>query len=153
MVRCDRCGKEEPATKMATGAGFLLPECWEGSFPHEAVCPGCQFAEWHPHCTSVATRDGERVDLEPLGRGEPVTIQLDGVPVRFNSVSEFAPGTLVWCDYVDLSVSYIDDEPTDWRCARCGGTTFEGVHADYQESGPSGATFTIETEEVDDDEA
>jgi hypothetical protein len=37
---------------------------------------------------------------------------------------------LGWCDYIDLSVSWLDDgaEPRQWRCPSCGGTKFEGVH-------------------------
>jgi hypothetical protein len=42
---------------------------WEGSL-HDAVCPGCQLAEWVPLCQSLVDKDGELVDLtRPRGRG------------------------------------------------------------------------------------
>lgn len=54
------------------------------------------------------------------------------------------------CEYIDLDVSWIDDahEPHGWRCPRCGGTEFEGVHRDYRPSGMAGTSFTVEPEET-----
>ena len=45
------------------------------------------------------------------------------------------------CDYIDLSVSWIEDAdwPKNWRCPECGGTDFEGVHRDYPQSGLKGS--------------
>jgi hypothetical protein len=54
-------------------------------------------------------------------------------------------GSLVfYCECIDLSASWIDDEPKQWRCRRCGGTQFEGVHRDYVAAGIQPGTFTAE---------
>src|SRR4051812_4974295 len=85
---CVRFGRE--ATTGYAGNVTLVPDEWEGTF-HEPVCPGCQLAEWHPHCTSVRwdAGYGERVDLEKLKRSEPVTIQtMDGVPIVLRSLED-----------------------------------------------------------------
>jgi hypothetical protein len=78
------------------------------------LCPGCQYAEWHPHCTSLVDADDERVDLSSMPQ------------------EEWDETSITRCEYIDLDVSWIDDadEPQGWRCARCGGSEFEGVHRD-----------------------
>jgi len=50
---------------------------------------------------------------------------------------------LTRCEYIDLTVSYIEDQPSEWTCPRCGGTTFEGVHRDYTPSGLAGTAFEV----------
>jgi hypothetical protein len=151
-LRCSRCGRvpreDEPLVRD-------LPKEWEGH-KFDAVCPGCQYAEWHPHCTAVRVESGygERLDLEALERGEAVTVTIHGDPVVFRSSSDLTAlpvGALGWCDYIDLSVSWIDDadEPKEWRCASCGGTSFEGVHRDYPASDLKGAAFNAELREED----
>lgn len=111
----------------------------------EAVCPGCQLAVWHPYCTSVRAEDGhgERIDVTALERGERVVVHagtLDGedVPVVLSSTSDLEVLGVGWCGRVDLSVSWVDDAewPKGWRCPDCGGTDFEGVHADSTEPAP-----------------
>jgi hypothetical protein len=57
-VHCSRCGRE--ATTEDRGHVTELPRDWEGS-PSSAVCAGCQFAEWHPHCIWCHRRLPERV--------------------------------------------------------------------------------------------
>ena len=55
---------------------------------------------------------------------------IDGVPVRVERLAELEAGTLGWCGYLDMTVSWTDDDdpPQEWRCPGCGGTQFEGVH-------------------------
>ena len=132
-ITCTRCRREAEANPP------MLPEGWEGSI-HEAVCPGCQSAVWHPHCTSIRAESGygERVDLEALDRGESTTVTVDGMPILLRTRAEAETLGVAWCDYIDLAVSRTDgddDWPTDWRCTECGGTAFEWVHPDYQGSG------------------
>jgi hypothetical protein len=62
-VRCQRCGRE--GASRLVGAMAVVPEGWEGTI-HDAVCAGCQYAEWHPLCESILTWDGERVDRDRL---------------------------------------------------------------------------------------
>ena len=95
------------------------------------VCPGCQYAEWHPLCESLVDFDGERLDLHKIPREEIV----------WSRVSR--------CEYLDLTVSWIgdEDEPDSWTCPDCGGTAFIGVHRDYQCSGLKGALFVTEVDE------
>jgi len=147
QVTCTRCARTADAQPPG------LPDDWEGSV-NDAVCPGCQYAEWHPRCTSVRAEHGygERIDVEALKRGEPTTVNVNGLPVLLRSTSELEPLGVGWCDYIDLSVAFLDpsdDWPQEWRCPECGGTTFEGVHADYQASGLKGAGFngTVEGDE------
>jgi hypothetical protein len=97
------------------------------------VCPGCQYAEWHPLCRGIVDFDGERVDLNVLPREEIV----------WNRLS--------YCEYLDLTVAWIDDDdwPREWRCPDCGCTEFVGVHRDYPPSGFAGARFNVEFGEID----
>jgi hypothetical protein len=169
-IRCDRCGR--PAELQLSRGVYWLPEGWSGAVGRpasggppqtgDAVCPGCQYAEWHPHCTAtrVESGHGARVDIAALKRGEPVTVEIDGAPVVFRSFADLEaleagePGALGWCDYLDLTVSWTDDTepPSEWRCPECGSTEFEGVHRDYQASNLKGTTFTAEIEPDDDSE-
>jgi hypothetical protein len=152
-VHCARCGRE--ATTEDRAHNTLVPDGWEGS-KYEAVCPGCQYAEWHPHCTSVCVEcgSGDRVDIAALQRGEQVTVEIYGTPVLLRSLDDLKvlpDGELGWCDYKDLSIAWTDDEdqPAEWTCPACGGTEFEGVHRDYPASNLKGTTFTTEVEPSD----
>jgi hypothetical protein len=133
-IACSRCGRasraDEPLLPVVN-----LPDAWQGPPP---VCPGCQFTEWHPRCTSLRSNSGhgDRVDLETLRRGESIVLSVDGVAVRIatlDELRELPQRALGWCDYIDLAVSWLDvsDPPQQWCCPRCGGTGFEGVHRDY----------------------
>ena len=38
---------------------------WEGSSRQDPVCPGCQHAEWHPHCMALLDQEtGEVLNPE-----------------------------------------------------------------------------------------
>jgi hypothetical protein len=132
---CSRCMREpSPAERCDT---WGIPEGWEGS-ASQLVCPGCQPAAWHPRCTSLRADSGygDRVDLAALESGESLVVTIDEVPVRIASLSDlttFDVGTFGWCDFIDWSVSWVEDEdfPEEWSCPKCGGTEFEGVH-DYR---------------------
>lgn len=80
------------------------------------MCPGCQYAEWHPRCTSVVTSE---VDDE----GKRERVDLAGMPREESDLS-----TVTRCGYVDLSVAWIDDAdwPHGWTCPDCGGTESMG---------------------------
>lgn len=108
---------------MRRGGG---PNGWETP---PLVCPSCQFAEWHPHCTSWLDDEGNRVSWRDEN-GEPVLApEIAAMPYEERH-------GIPWqeCDYIDLTVSWTDDDecPQAWRCPECGGTAFEGVHRDYQ---------------------
>jgi hypothetical protein len=144
-VACVRCGRvaELPAP------GVVPPEGWEGTAA-AAVCPGCQYVEWHPHCTSLRSDYGYggRVDVEALARGESVTYQdQDGDTLIARSLHDVR-GELAYCDYIDTSIAWTDDAdfPASWTCPKCGGITFEGVHRDYMQSGLKGS-FSADVEE------
>ena len=93
--------------------------------------PAASYAEWHPCCTSVLDRDGERVDVSALPREEWVGTSLSR------------------CEYVDLTVSWIEDVdwPEHWQCPECGGTSFEGVHRDYAEADLEGGSVSSEIDD------
>ena len=174
-VRCSRCQREgeiiPDAVQGPGGLWAMFPEGWTGSISREgiandAICSGCQLAEWHPHCTSLRTGecgDGERVDIEALKRGKSFVVQseahmieadtdeaetdegvrvgvvIDSVPVVVRSLDDLGQIGVNQCGYVDLTVSWTDEDypnGTDdipegwWRCPQCGGTDFDGVHAD-----------------------
>ena len=136
-IHCDRCGREE----LPEGPG-LLPPGWEGAAqahpPYgavEAVCPGCQYAEWHPHCLSLVDAvTGKRVDPE---------VEWAGMPPAERDYSR-----VVRCDLIDTTVAWLDGDPVPegWRCPACGGSAFDGVHRDYPTSGFIGARFSAEGE-------
>lgn len=123
MTTCSRCQRTDSRPLPGPTA---IPDGWEGSHL-EPVCPGCQLAAWHPHCTSVVDFHGERVDVAAIPR------------------KEWGVGLLMHCGYLDTSVSYYSDElPDAWACPDCGGTEFELVHADYQQSGLRPGGFRAE---------
>ena len=131
-VTCVRCGREAEVPDLPTHVA-TPPEGWEGTI-FEPVCPGCQFAEWHPHCTSLIDLDGERLNLAVIPREE----------VDWNRVTR--------CEYIDLTIAVVDgdDWPDTWQCPKCGGTDFEWVHADYMPSGLQPGSFEADAEEIDD---
>ena len=106
----------------------------------EAVCPSCQYVEWHPHCTSLLdAMTGERIDA---------AVEWAAMPPEERDYSR-----LMRCEYIDTTVAWTDDDyspPASWRCPRCGGTTFEAVHRDYLPSGLSSARFSVEGADVED---
>lgn len=113
-VSCAWCGRQAETRKFPSGL-FALPEGgWSGAVD-DAVCPNCQYVEWHPHCTSLIDADGARVAIEAI------------------PAEEWDAKLVVRCGCVDLTISWIGDEdcPESWRCPQCGGTEFEGVHRDY----------------------
>lgn len=146
IVVCERCAKE--GRTMSPGP----PKGWEGTIS-KAVCPNCQYAEWHPHCTSVRAECGygERIDIAALAApeaGQSITIMDHDVPVIVRSFDELHALGVGYCDYIDPSVSWVDDDdwPKQWTCPECGGSEFEGVHRDYQQSGLKGTSFDVDTE-------
>ena len=129
-VTCTRCAKSSESFDPPA-----WPEGWEGSVS-EAVCPGCQYVEWHPLCEGIVDFGGRRVDLSVIAR------------------DEIDPNRLSRCEYLDLTVAWIGDErPHKWRCPKCGCTEFVGVHPDYPRSGLTGGTlFSAEIDEIDESE-
>jgi hypothetical protein len=146
-IHCDRCGRAPRDDEPLIPNG--PPHGWEGPPP---VCPGCQYAEWHPHCTSWFSHhdpEGERVSWADSEGDVHVAPHLLAIPHdEWDSASWFE------CDEIDLTVSWTggDDLPQGWWCPRCGNTDFEGVHRDYGQSGLAGATFEPEFELEDDEE-
>lgn len=148
-VQCLRCGKTAPL-RVHAGAPFL-PEGWEGT-TRAGVCPGCQYAEWHPHClAAIDWETGEVVDPE---------VDWAGMPPEERDYDR-----LHYCETIDLSVTTLDDDlPPDqswrWTCPRCGTEhrlaqegereTFDWVHRDYPPSGLRPGMFRVE--HVDEDE-
>jgi hypothetical protein len=129
---CTRCGRESESEQPG-----LLPEGWGHGYwldarkEFEVVCDRCQFAEWVPHCTSVTDWDGDRVDVDALRA----------------SGRDIPEASVKYCDYVDLSLSFSEDNwPESWTCPQCGGTTFEGVKRDYHKSGLDHGDFTVAEE-------
>lgn len=101
-ITCIRCGKESMTRRghlphEYDAEGEIVFPTWTGSVD-EAICPGCQYAEMHPHCTSIRAESGygERIDFAALTRGERVVVQtgtLDGDDVpRRADVDERARG-------------------------------------------------------------
>ena len=134
---CSRCAKSDPRPfEKLCFPEVPAGQSWEGT-PNDAVCPGCQLAELHPHCTSVVDiSDRERVDFSVMPREE----------IDFNR--------LVYCEHIDLTRCYLlhgDDWPDEWTCPECGGTEFDLVRADYQASGLQPGTLSGEIELPDDD--
>ena len=112
-IVCCRCQRQAREDEFGSREGWPKdwPLDWEGHSA-EAICPGCQSASWHPHCTSIVDSLGQRVDVAAM-------------PV------EEMKGLVEQCGTVDTSVSWLSDEaaPTSWRCPSCGGTDFIGVHS------------------------
>ena len=123
MTTCSRCQRidERPFRELTLSEPF-----WEGH-DREPVCPSCQLAHWHPHCTSLVDVGGERVDLAVIPR------------------EEWDPNSVFRCEYIDLTRGYLeeDDWPETWTCPSCGGTEFEFVHADYMPSGLQPSSFEL----------
>jgi predicted nucleic-acid-binding Zn-ribbon protein len=139
-VVCERCGRTADAERA------FLPVGWESSLNH-AVCPGCKYVEWHPHCTSLVTWEARPEDsLYPNQRVDP-KVDWASMPRE-----EWDFGSLTRCEYIDVTIACVEgegDPPTEWRCPKCGGTEFELVHRDYE---PSGIRMFGLTVEVDDDD-
>lgn len=147
---CSRCGRDARPDEMTPAPD--LPRgwthgAWTGS-EVEVVCPNCEYAEWHPHCTSWLDEYGygRRVGWRDENGEEVVAPEIAAMPREEWHTGAWAP-----CDSLDLSVSWVDqaDWPKAWRCPQCGGTDFEGVHRDYMLSGLKGAGFTVELNEDD----
>lgn len=102
-IICIGCGRSPHDGEQAQMDG-APPDGWERTIL-KAVCPGCQFAEWHPYCTSVVDFDGERID-----------------PAA--SEQELAPGLFRRCGFIDLEDSRPALRPTGWAGqvggVRCG---------------------------------
>jgi hypothetical protein len=88
--------------------------------------------EWHAHCTSWLDEEANRVAWRDEHGEEVVAPAIAAMPVQ-----ELGTETWTECDYIDLTVSWVDDDerPKEWRCPKCGGKAFEGVHRDYMHSG------------------
>lgn len=147
-IQCARCGRENEIQILGTVAA--PPEGWEGSI-FDAICPGCQFIEWHPHCTSLRAEHGygDRIDTAALERGESITVKdVDDDLVVVRSFSDLEILGVGRCEYIDYDVRWIDDAgwPKAWTCSQCGGTEFEGVHPDYTQSGLKGSSFSTDAE-------
>src|SRR5947208_4207597 len=84
-VTCTRCAKSSESFDPPA-----WPEGWEGSVS-EAVCPGCQYVEWHPLCEGIVDFGGRRVDLSVIAR------------------NKIDPNRLSRCEYLDLTVAWIGD--------------------------------------------
>lgn len=104
QVTCTRRGSDSELYDFgecdaSRGLGRLTRSVEDGYVP---VCPGCQYAEWHPLCESLVDFDGERLDLHKIPREEIV----------WSRVSR--------CEYLDLTVSWIgdEDEPDSWDVPR-----------------------------------
>jgi hypothetical protein len=106
-----------------------------GAARYGPICPGCQYVEWHPHCTSL-------VDVET---GERVDPAVDWAAMPRD---EWELSRLTRCEHIDLTVVGIETEgQMKWRCPDCGGTTFEWVHRDYPPSGLRPGGFRAELDE------
>lgn len=144
IVRCGRCGKTAPRRFHRGWA--VVPDGWEGSID-DAVCPACQYVEWHPCCLAP-------VDM---ATGEPWDVAaLIAMPREEVDTSQIR-----YCECIDYTVAVTDDDeawPQEWRCPRCGYQhttrfrTFQWVHRDYVPSGLHPGMFTVESAELDDDE-
>jgi hypothetical protein len=97
--------------------------------------------------TAVVERSPPTV--EALARGEQVTYRdHDGDLLTARTLDDVR-GELGYCDYIDLSISWVDDadSPKSWTCPECGGTDFEAVHRDYGQAGLKGTSFTVNTDD------
>ena len=72
-VTCTRCAKSSESFDPPA-----WPEGWEGSVS-EAVCPGCQYVEWHPLCEGIVDFGGRRVDRNGF---EPRTVKTTSGPLE-----------------------------------------------------------------------
>jgi hypothetical protein len=104
-----------------------------------AGLPACQFAEWHPHCTSL-------IDVMTRERVEP-RIDWAAMPRE-----EWDFNSLTRCEYLDLTISVVKEDSDadwtqDWQCQDCGGTAYDWVHRDYMPSGLQPGSFTATVEE------
>jgi hypothetical protein len=143
-ITCVRCGRDGD-----TANPGLVPDGWEGSIL-DAVCPGCQLSSWNPHCTSVLDREGVRVAWTDADGNPVVSPAISAMPRE-----EWATRSWTHCDYVDSEVVRLNEDPAwekspdplKWTCPRCGGTSFEWVHADYPASGLQPGSFTVEADD------
>ena len=122
VIRCARC-RRSPRCDEPLVEG--MPRGWEGT-SLEGVCPGCQYAEWHPLCDAVVDSQGGRVGYAgTLDDGPTLEPTIAVMPVEELKTSHWT-----YCGYLDLTVAWLDDEvgPADWRCPHCGGTKYVGVH-------------------------
>ena len=139
-IRCARC-RRSPRDDEPLVEG--LPRGWEGS-SLEGVCPGCQFAEWHPLCDAIVDSQGGRVGiLQALSTtARPLSPTIAVIPLEELNTSHWT-----YCGYLDLTISWLDDEngPGKWRCPHCGGTKYVGVHRPNDD----GITCAPSIEELD----
>jgi hypothetical protein len=123
----------------------------------DPFCGGCQLHAWHPHCRALRAEFGysQRIDVEALRRDGSTTVEADDgekVPVLLRSWDDLREVDAGYCDCVDLSVTWTDEEHPNgtgdmaagWRtCPECGGADFEGVHGDYVPSGFKRTMFEV----------
>lgn len=132
-MNCSRCGRAPHPDEPIQCAEVGLPVEWTGT-KNESVCPGCQYVEWHPHCTSlVDVMSGERVDPRVDWAAFPRE------ECDFNSLTR--------CEYIDMTISITIDDPEwvrKWTCPNCGGTEFDYVRRDYLSSGLQPGSFTVD---------
>lgn len=138
-TRCARC-RRSPRYDEPLVDG--LPRGWEGS-AGEGICPGCQYAEWHPLCDAIVDSQGDRVGYAgTLDDGPTLEPAITAMPFEELNTSHWT-----YCGYLDLTISWLDDEngPGKWRCPHCGGTKYVGVHRPNDD----GITCAPSIEELD----
>jgi hypothetical protein len=67
-IRCLRCLRS-PRDDEAVHSG--VPTGWEGSV-RAVICPGCQYAEWHPLCDAIVDFEGGRLGYARTLRAGPI---------------------------------------------------------------------------------
>jgi hypothetical protein len=130
---CSRCQRTDERPFIDLASLEPLVEAWEGTLA-EPVCPHCQLAAWHLHCTGVVDVEGVRVEIGAIPR------------------SEWDANSVFRCGYIDVEHRFLEEDewPIEWTCPKCGGTRFEFVRRDYLPSGLQPGSFSGEVEEFDD---